>query len=97
MSMHFLVDIFYGGMDYLVSVIWNVILFQLGVLLHRNKEVLNYFNWHKEDASNHLVDGSPTSNFDVSRTIATMGILLKIYAIAGIVIGLMQLTRYVLL
>lgn len=86
--------LFYGLLDLGVTIVWTMILFHIGTLLQRNKEVLAYFNILGTDAAEHLIDGSSPSSFNPSTVISTIGTLLKIYAIASVVIEFLSMFRY---
>lgn len=88
-------NFFYESLSFLKELIWLFILFYCGTLLQKNKDVFNYFNVSKTDVANHLVNERENSfPFDPTKIIASIGTLLKVYAILAIILLFFRLTRF---
>ena len=86
--------LFYGLLDLGLMIIWSMILFYLGTLFQKHKEALAYFNVLGTDAADHLVDANSSTGFNPSKLMSTIGTLLKIYAIAILVVEFLSIFRY---
>ncbi len=86
MTTHSFLEILQFFPSFLLTIIWNIILFSCGTLLQRNKEVLHYLGIKTMDDTEHLVDKNMTSGFNPSSFITNIGSLLKIYAIIAVIV-----------
>ncbi len=74
-------DLLLGNSSIILTVLWAIILFNVGTLLQKNRDVARYYGIRERDETEHLIDRDNIGEIDPSRVIASIGTTLKIYAV----------------